>query len=115
MVPDTLSRKNPDLVGGFNIADVTFEDKIILKKMYHAGSECRSYVFKWEGDELNVWAHSQCPTTSGPSMTPGDRHTFPRILGIPESKMRVHATFQGGSFGGRIACDSVYPAISSIS
>jgi CO/xanthine dehydrogenase Mo-binding subunit len=113
-IADALARPDPDIKAGFAAADVTIEDKIIYKKMYHAGSEPRCYVFDWKGDELNVWSHSQTPSTEGP-MAQGDRLLIPRMLGIPVSNMKVNSTFQGGTFGGKISLEHICVAIAMLS
>jgi xanthine dehydrogenase molybdenum-binding subunit len=103
MGPDKLIRAEPDLDAGFAEADIIIEDDIEYKKGYHAGSEPRSYVFEWGGNgkELNVWSHSQTPSTEGPSAQ-GDKLLIPRMLGIPSANYKLHGTFQGGTFGGKI-------------
>jgi xanthine dehydrogenase molybdenum-binding subunit len=106
VVPNTLARKNPDLDAGFAEADEIIEDRVEYKKMYHAGSEPRCYIFQWRGDELHDWCHSQTPGTEGP-MAQGDRLLIPRILNMPASKMIIHPTFQGGTFGGKISLEHI--------
>jgi xanthine dehydrogenase molybdenum-binding subunit len=112
---DQLIRGEPDLEAGFAEADVIIEDDIEYKKMYHAGSEPRSYVFEWgaDGKELNIWSHSQTPGTEGP-MAQGDRLLIPRMLGIPTSNVKVHNTFQGGTFGGKISLEHVFVAVAML-
>lgn len=107
---DELIREH-DLDAGFAEADVVWEEDIEYKKGYHAGSEPRSYVFEWgaDGTELNIWSHSQTPGTEGP-MAQGDRLLIPRMLGIPTSHVKIHNTFQGGTFGGKISLEHIFVA-----
>ena len=108
-VPDSTARENPDLDAGFAEADVIIEEKLDYAKMYHAGSESRSYVFQWQGDQLHVWSNSQTPNTQGPNAQ-GDRLLIPRYIGIPSSNMKVHQVFNGGSFGGKISLEHSFVA-----
>ena len=112
---DELIRAEPDLDAGFAEADYTIEEDIEYKKGYHAGSEPRSYVFEWgaDGTELNVWSHSQTPSTEGP-MAQGDKLLIPRMLGIPSANYKLHGTFQGGTFGGKISLEHIFVAVAML-
>jgi CO/xanthine dehydrogenase Mo-binding subunit len=109
-----LSRPNPDIAGGLAQADAVIDTTIYYTKMQHAGAEARCYVYKWEGDELTIWSHTQTPSTEGPSAQ-GDRLLIPRLLKMPASKLNVKGSFQGGSYGGTISLEHINVAVAFLS
>jgi xanthine dehydrogenase molybdenum-binding subunit len=81
-----------DVEKGFAEADYIVEDKLVWPKLYYAGAEPGSYVFRWNDDgSLDIWAHTQIPG--------GFRQAFASYFNLPISKVNVVRTDQGASFG----------------
>lgn len=110
---NTPEKRKAAFESAYNASPVKIEKDIKYRRMYHCGAEPRAYVYKWEGDELHMWSHSQTQSTEGP-MAQGDRLLIPRKLGIPSSHMIVHPTFQGGSYGGTISLELINVAVAKL-
>ncbi|MEM2454677.1 MAG: xanthine dehydrogenase family protein molybdopterin-binding subunit [candidate division WOR-3 bacterium] len=81
-----------DVNKGFAEADLIVEDKFVWPKLYYAGAEPGSYVFRWNDDgSLDIWAHTQVPG--------GFRQAFASYFGLPISKVNIMRTDQGASYG----------------
>jgi CO/xanthine dehydrogenase Mo-binding subunit len=83
-----------DVTQGFAAADRIFEGTFRTQVHAPAGMETRAALAAWKGDELTVWKTSR-------AVHANDRQTLSRVLGIPESRIRVVCTNMGGGFGNK--------------
>ncbi|MEE8198922.1 MAG: xanthine dehydrogenase family protein molybdopterin-binding subunit, partial [Thermoplasmata archaeon] len=89
-----------DVDRAFRDADLVVEQRIVNQRLQPAAIETRAAVARWDAQtgHLTLWVTSQNPKTH--------REVLARVLGIPESSLRVIAPDVGGGFGSKIA---VYP------
>ncbi|MEE8231807.1 MAG: molybdopterin cofactor-binding domain-containing protein, partial [Thermoplasmata archaeon] len=89
-----------DVDRAFRDADLVVEQRIVNQRLQPAAIETRAAVARWDAqtEHLTLWVTSQNPKTH--------REVLARVLGIPESSLRVIAPDGGGGFGSKIA---VYP------
>ncbi|MDO9536362.1 MAG: molybdopterin-dependent oxidoreductase [Bacillota bacterium] len=85
-----------DVVKGFHESDYVREDSFELKATAHCQMEPHAAVASYDPIEqkLNVWL-----STMGIFLK---RFFLSKVLEMPASKIRVHHTFVGGAFGGKI-------------
>ena len=83
-----------DLEAGFAAADHVREDWFFFEGNTHAPIEAHSCVASYDADgKLTVWSSTQVPHYLHREME--------KVLGLPRSRIRVIATPNGGSFGGK--------------
>ena len=85
-----------DVEQAFQEADYSREDRFELKATAHCQMEPHAAVASYDplAGKLHVWL-----STMGIFLK---RHFLSRTLNLPASKIRVHHTFVGGAFGGKI-------------
>ncbi|MDA8334111.1 MAG: xanthine dehydrogenase family protein molybdopterin-binding subunit [Peptococcaceae bacterium] len=85
-----------DVELGFQEADYVREDRFELKATAHCAMEPHAAVASYDpvADKLHVWL-----STQGIFLK---RYFLSRALKMPESRIRVHHTYCGGAFGGKI-------------
>ncbi len=79
---------------GFAESDYVREDRFESQLRTHGYLEPQATVASYEGGKLNVWTSSQGPYIK--------RAKLVRTLGLPFSCVRVHKSYVGGAFGGKI-------------
>lgn len=80
---------------GFKESDEIFFDRFEIGATIHGAMEPHAAVVSYGPDgSLDVWAGSMGVFSK--------RWEFAKTLGIPESRVRVHKTYVGGAFGGKI-------------
>ncbi|TAN56329.1 MAG: hypothetical protein EPN26_04035, partial [Rhodospirillales bacterium] len=83
-----------DVEQGFAEADYVREDRFENQLRTHGYLEPQVTLAHWESDKLNVWTSSMGTFIK--------RAKLSRTLGLPYSKVRIHRTYVGGTFGGKI-------------
>ncbi|MBF0356122.1 MAG: molybdopterin-dependent oxidoreductase [Alphaproteobacteria bacterium] len=83
-----------DVEKGFAEADYIREDRFENQLRTHGYLEPQVTLAHWEGDKLNVWTSSMGTFIK--------RAKLSRTLGLPYSQVRIHKTYVGGTFGGKI-------------
>jgi CO/xanthine dehydrogenase Mo-binding subunit len=83
-----------DVEKGFAEADYVREDRFENQLRTHGYLEPQVTLAHWESDKLNVWTSSMGTFIK--------RAKLSRTLGLPYSKVRIHRTYVGGTFGGKI-------------
>ena len=83
-----------DVEQGFAQADHVREDRYESHLRTHGYLEPQATVASFEAGKLNVWTSSMGPFLK--------RAKLARTLGLPLSSVRVHKTYVGGAFGGKI-------------
>jgi isoquinoline 1-oxidoreductase subunit beta len=71
--------------------------------LHHAPMEPMNCTASVTAEGCELWVPTQCHTTALEAAV--------RLTGLPEDKIRIHATFLGGGFGRRIHTDFIEPAI----
>jgi xanthine dehydrogenase molybdenum-binding subunit len=90
-----IARKNydrGDAEGAMTQSDTVFEEKLSWGRLYHAAGEPENWLYKWDEDVLTAWSHNQT--------VPENRAQLATWFGIPDSKIHIMPTLQGGGFGG---------------
>ncbi len=83
-----------DVEKAFRESDHVFEDSFSTQHQHQACLETHGCVCKWDGDgTLTMWSGVQTPHTI--------RLEFSKVLGIPESKIRLVSKWVGGAFGSK--------------
>ncbi len=83
-----------DVEEGFRQADYIKEGRFETNVTAHGALEPHGVVARYSEDRLDVWLSHM-----GPYMK---RYWLARTMGLPESRVRVHHTYVGGAFGGKI-------------
>lgn len=98
-VPDTnkayhFKTRTGDVDKGFLESDHVHEGIYRTPAVHHVYMEPNAHVAQYTKDgRLNLWANTQTTYLS--------RLKLSESLGLPMSKIRVHATYVGGGFGGK--------------
>ncbi len=82
-----------DVETGLRDADRIFEGLYRTAAICHLPIEPRGCLAEWQDGKLTVWSTTQKPFP--------DRHQLARVLGLPETDVRVIAPYLGGGFGGK--------------
>ncbi|MFC1894054.1 xanthine dehydrogenase family protein molybdopterin-binding subunit [Chloroflexota bacterium] len=82
-----------DVEKGFAQADHIIEGTYETPMQYHCSPMPRSVVCQWTGDKLTCWADTQLPMIVWQDLA--------SCLGIPQSIVRVIATYPVGGYGGK--------------
>ncbi|MEM2424758.1 MAG: molybdopterin cofactor-binding domain-containing protein [Candidatus Bathyarchaeia archaeon] len=95
--PHTLSVQHQPFIRGnieegFKNSDKVIEWEVRRKDTTSAMAESYSAVAMWVGDELHIWARGHKPLQTIVWLN--------WMLGVEESKVRFHVTYQGADFGG---------------
>ena len=83
-----------DVEAGFAESDYVREDRFESHLRTHGYLEPHTTIAHWENDRLNVWTSSM-----GTSIK---RAKLAKTLDLPYSAVRVHKTYVGGAFGGKV-------------
>jgi 4-hydroxybenzoyl-CoA reductase subunit alpha len=84
-----------EVESAFKECDYVREDRFESHLRTHGYLEPQATVASYEpGGKLNVWTSSQGPFIK--------RAKLSRALGLPHSSVRIHKTYVGGAFGGKI-------------
>ncbi len=83
-----------DVEAGFAASDYVREDRFESHLRTHGYLEPQATVAYWENDRLNVWTSSMGAFVK--------RAKLARTLDLPYSAVRIHKTYVGGTFGGKI-------------
>lgn len=83
-----------DVERGFAESDYVREDRFESHLRTHGYLEPHVTLAHWEGDKLNVWTSSMGAFVK--------RAKLARTLDLPYSAVRIHKTYVGGTFGGKI-------------
>ncbi len=86
-----------DVVEGFSRSDVVVEREFRTKTVHQGYIEPQSATVMWRGDgQVTVWCSSQGQF--------GVRDSTAKVLGLPESRVKVIPMEIGGGFGGKLSC-----------
>jgi 4-hydroxybenzoyl-CoA reductase alpha subunit len=81
--------------GGFTLADYVRQDRFETQATAHCAMEPHAAVANFDpSGKLNVWLSSMSIFYK--------RYMLARLLDLPASQVRVHKTYIGGAFGGKI-------------
>lgn len=83
-----------DVEKGFAESDYVREDRYESHLRTHGYLEPQATLAQWENDKLNVWTSSMGTYVK--------RAKLARTLDLPLSAVRIHKTYVGGTFGGKI-------------
>lgn len=83
-----------DVEKGFAQSHYVREDRYESHLRTHGYLEPHVTLAHWEGDKLNVWTSSMGPFVK--------RAKLAKTLDLPYSSVRIHKTYVGGTFGGKI-------------
>lgn len=83
-----------DIDQGFAGSDYIRTDRFESHLRTHGYLETQATVASWEDGKLNVWTSSMGPFLK--------RKKLAQTLGLPLSSVRVHKSYVGGAFGGKI-------------
>lgn len=84
-----------DVEEGFRRSDIVIENSYTTQITHPSYVEPIASLASYEsGGLLTVWLSTQDPFRA--------RQRFSRVLSLPESKIRIHQTYVGGGFGGKI-------------
>ncbi|MCC6611793.1 MAG: molybdopterin-dependent oxidoreductase [Burkholderiales bacterium] len=83
-----------DVERGFAESDYVREDRFESHLRTHGYLEPHVTLAHWEGDKMNVWTSSMGAFVK--------RAKLARTLDLPYSAVRIHKTYVGGTFGGKI-------------
>jgi xanthine dehydrogenase molybdenum-binding subunit len=84
-----------DMAKGFAESDKVFEREYRCPTMWSGGMEPRAAVAMWEQNRLTMWASTQAPYRVHANLA--------ALFNLPDSDVRVIATFVGGGFGTKSA------------
>ena len=79
-------------------ADVVVKSRYLADGSHGVPIEPRAVVAQWQGDSVTVWSSTQTPFAAKSGVS--------RVLGIPESNVRIIVPLLGGGFGSK--CDFHY-------
>ncbi|MBI2303699.1 MAG: molybdopterin-dependent oxidoreductase [Chloroflexi bacterium] len=83
-----------DVEAGFAQADYVFEDTFTTQMVQHCAMEPHASIAQVDGaGKVTIWTHNDSPYRC--------RQSLSEALGMPMSKIRVIAPYQGGGFGGK--------------
>jgi CO/xanthine dehydrogenase Mo-binding subunit len=80
-----------DITQGLAQSDRVFQGRYTVSQQQNSSPGPRSTLAAWDGDQLTVWIPSQG--------VHGHRQDLARVLGIPESKIRVISSYSTGGYG----------------
>lgn len=83
-----------DVEQGFAESDYVREDRFESQLRTHGYLEPHVTLAHWESDKLNVWTSSMGTFVK--------RAKLAKTLDLPYSSVRIHKTYVGGTFGGKI-------------
>jgi len=83
-----------DVEKGFAESDYVREDRFECQLRTHGYLEPHATLAHWESDKLNVWTSSMGVFVK--------RAKLAKVLDLPYSSVRIHKTYVGGTFGGKI-------------
>ncbi len=83
-----------DVDRGFAESDLVRTDRFESHLRTHGYLEPQATLASWEAGKLNVWTSSMGPFLK--------RAKLARLLGLPQSAVRVQKAYVGGAFGGKI-------------
>lgn len=83
-----------DVDAAFAEADYVRQDRYESHMRTHGYLEPQVTLAHWENDKLNVWTSSMGTFVK--------RAKLARVLDLPYSSVRIHKTYVGGTFGGKI-------------
>ena len=83
-----------DVEKGFAESDYVREDRFECQLRTHGYLEPHVTLAHWESDKLNVWTSSMGAFVK--------RAKLAKVLDLPYSSVRIHKTYVGGTFGGKI-------------
>jgi len=83
-----------DVEQGFAESDYVREDRFECQLRTHGYLEPHVTLAHWEHDKLNVWTSSMGVFVK--------RAKLAKVLDLPYSSVRIHKTYVGGTFGGKI-------------
>ena len=83
-----------DVEKGFAESDYVREDRFECQLRTHCYLEPQATLAHWENDKLNVWTSSMGSFVK--------RAKLAKTLDLPYSSVRIHKTYVGGTFGGKI-------------
>ncbi len=83
-----------DVEAGFAESDYVREDRFVSHLRTHGYLEPHATLAHWENGKLNVWTSSMGTFVK--------RAKLARTLDLPYASVRIHKTYVGGSFGGKI-------------
>ncbi len=83
-----------DVEKGFAESDLIREDRFESHLRTHGYFEPQATLAHWESDKLNVWTSSMGTFVK--------RAKLAKTLDLPYSAVRIHRTYTGGTFGGKI-------------
>ena len=83
-----------DVEAGFAESDYVREDNFESHLRTHGYLEPQTTIANWENDRLNVWTSSMGTFIK--------RAKLAKTLDLPYSSVRIHKTYVGGTFGGKI-------------
>jgi len=83
-----------DVEKGFAESDYVREDRFECQLRTHGYLEPHVTLAHWESDKLNVWTSSMGAFVK--------RAKLAKVLDLPYSSVRVHKSYVGGTFGGKI-------------
>jgi CO/xanthine dehydrogenase Mo-binding subunit len=83
-----------DVEAGFAESDYVREDRFESHLRTHGYLEPQTTIANWENDRLNVWTSSMGTFIK--------RAKLAKTLDLPYSAVRIHKTYVGGTFGGKI-------------
>ena len=83
-----------DVEKGFAESDYVREDRFECQLRTHGYLEPQATLAHWENDKLNVWTSSMGSFVK--------RAKLAKTLDLPYSSVRIHKTYVGGTFGGKI-------------
>jgi len=89
----TLVVERGDVEKGFGQADLIVEDNYHTNFVQHLPLEPRACLAKWDDGKLLVWVSTQQPFAY--------RQTIARVLGIPQTRVKLVSPYVGGSFGSK--------------
>src|SRR3990170_522280 len=83
-----------DVERGFAESDYVREDRFECQLRTHGYLEPHVTLAHWESDKLNVWTSSMGVFVK--------RAKLAKVLDLPYSSVRIHKSYVGGTFGGKI-------------
>lgn len=83
-----------DIARGFTEADAVVEETYRTSCEIHTPMEVHGSIARWDGNKLVVW-----DTTQGVFEI---QQTLARVLGLPQSNVRVIGRYMGGGFGSKL-------------
>jgi xanthine dehydrogenase YagR molybdenum-binding subunit len=93
MQPKTLGDADSAFRAAATVVEQTYSMPVIL----HCSLEPHGSVVTWKGDALDVHISTQSVS--------GIVTQLSKALNVPASKISVHAEYEGGGFGGKLAAD----------